>query len=142
MKVALICPADFTVFLCCKWIIKHIQDKGNEVVVVSPLGKDKFYLQEIKKFNVKHIEIRMNRHINLFDDVNYIFDLIKIFKNEKINSVFAVCTKPNIFAPIAAKISGINDIFISIWGRGTAFLSRSGINSSFSSSASSINISL
>ena len=62
MKVALICPADFTVFLCCKWIIKHIQDKGHEVLVLSPLGIDKYYLKEIKKFNVEHIEIRMNRH--------------------------------------------------------------------------------
>ena len=55
MKIALICPADFTVLLCCKWIIKHIQNKGHEVVVVSPLGKDKFYLHEIKKFNLKSL---------------------------------------------------------------------------------------
>ena len=73
MKIGLICPADFTVLLCCKWIIKHLQDQGYEVIVVSPLGKDNFYLEEISKFNIIHVKVKMNRHINIIDDILYIF---------------------------------------------------------------------
>ena len=80
MKIALICPADFTVVLCCKWIIKILKDLGHEVIVISPLSNDGFYLKKIKEFNVKHINIKMNRHISIFDDSFYIFSSTFIFK--------------------------------------------------------------
>jgi len=122
MKIGLICPADFTVLLCCKWIIKNLQDQGNEVIVISPLSKDNFYLEEIRKFNIMHLEVKMNRHINIVDDILYFFELFKIFKKYKIESILSVCTKPNIYSPLAGKLAGINKINISVWGRGTAFL--------------------
>lgn len=122
MKIGLICPADFTVLLCCKWIIKNLQKKGNAVIVISPLSKDDFYIKEILKFNVVHVNIKMNRHVNVLDDVKYTIDLYKIFKKHNIDSVFSVCTKPNIYSPLAAKLAGIKKIYTSIWGRGTAFL--------------------
>ena len=124
IKIALICPADFTVVLCCKWIIKTLREMGHEVIVISPLSSDDFFIKKIKEFNVPHISIKMNRHINIFDDFTYIYSLIRIFRNYKINTVFAVCTKPNIYVPIAAKIIGIKDIYTSVWGRGTAFLNK------------------
>ena len=89
---------------------------------MSPVGKDDFYLKTIREFNVKHVNIKMNIHINIFDDFKYISQMIKVFKQEKVNSTISVCTKPNLYAPIAAKLSGINSIFISVWGRGTGFL--------------------
>ena len=122
MRVGLICPADFTVLLCCKWIIKHLQKKGKDVIVISPLSDDHFYLDEIKKFKIKHISIKMNRHINLLDDVIYIFELLRILKKYKIDSIFSVCTKPNIYSPLAGKFAGIQNIYTSVWGRGTVFL--------------------
>ena len=122
MKVALICPADFTVVLCCRWIIKHLRDKGIEVLVLSPLGKDDFYLNKIRDFDVKHIEVKMNRHINFVDDIKYLYELFLVFRKYKIDSTFSVCTKPNIYSPLASKLAGINNIYISVWGRGTGFL--------------------
>ena len=122
MKVALICPADFTVVLCCKWLIKHLQKKRIEVIVLSPVGKDDFYLKTIRELNVKHVNIKMNRHINIFDDFKYIFKMIKVFKQQKVNATISVCTKPNLYSPIAAKLSGIDSIYTSVWGRGTGFL--------------------
>lgn len=122
MKVALICPADFTVVLCCRWIIKHLQNKGIEVLVLSPLGKDYFYLNKIRDFDVKHIEVKMNRHINFVDDIKYLYELFLVFRKYKIDSTFSVCTKPNIYSPLASKLAGINNIYTSVWGRGTGFL--------------------
>ncbi len=37
LKIALICPADFTVVLCCKWIIKILKSMGHKVVVIRKL---------------------------------------------------------------------------------------------------------
>ena len=129
MRIALICPADFTVVLCCKWIIKFLAEMGHEVIVISPVNKDKFFLNEIKKFNVQHVEIKMNRHINILDDLCYLISLIKILKSYSIDSVFNVCTKPNIYGPIASKIIGIKKIYTSVWGRGTAFLDKNTLKS-------------
>ena len=122
MRVGLICPADFTVLLCCKWIIKHLQKKGNEVIVISPLSDDNFYLTEIKKFKIKYLSIKMNRHVNVLDDFIYTIKLLRIFQKYEIDSVFSVCTKPNIYSPLAAKMAGIKKIYTSVWGRGTVFL--------------------
>ena len=122
MRVGLICPADFTVLLCCKWIIKHLQNKGLEVIVISPISDDNFYLDEIKKFKVKHKIIKMNRHINIIDDLRYTIELVRIFKKYEIDSIFSICTKPNIYSPLAGKVAGIKKIYTSVWGRGTVFL--------------------
>ena len=129
MKIGLVCPQDFTVVLCCKWIIKYLQQLGHEVLVISPINKnDNFYSNKIKEFGVEHIDIKMNRHLNILDDIKYLLSLYKIFNKYKLNSVFGVCTKPNIYAPIAAKIANINNIYISIWGRGTTFLPTKSLN--------------
>ena len=84
MKIGLVCPQDFTVVLCCKWIIKYLQQLGHEVIVISPSNKnDKFYSNKIKEFGVEHIDIKMNRHINILDDMKYVLSLYRIFKKYK-----------------------------------------------------------
>ena len=122
MKLAIICPQDFTVVLCCKWIIKILNEKGYEIYVISPKSKDDYFYNKISKLNVKFIQIKMNRHLNIIDDIKYIFQLYSILKKEKIKLTISMCTKPNIYSPIAARIANVKKIFISIWGRGTIFL--------------------
>ena len=124
MKIALICPSDFTVYLCCKWIIKYLNNKGHKIYILAPKSSDKYFYREILKLNVQFIEVKMNRHINIIDDLIYILSLILIFRKNKINSIFCACTKPNLYAPLAAKIAKIKNINISIWGRGTIFLDK------------------
>ena len=124
MKIALICPSDFTVYLCCKWIIKYLNNKGHKIYILAPKSSDKYFYREILKLNVQFVEVKMNRHINIIDDLNYILSLIFIFRKNKINSIFCACTKPNLYAPLAAKIAKIKNINISIWGRGTVFLEK------------------
>lgn len=122
MRIALICPRDFTAYLCCKWIIKILQKKGNEIYILSTMSNDNFYYKELIKLNIKFINLKMNRHINIIEDLRYFFSLIYILKSNNIDSVFSFCTKPNIYSPLAAKIANIRNINISIWGRGTVFL--------------------
>ena len=124
MKIALICPSDFTVYLCCKWIIKYLNNKGHKIYILAPKSSGKYFYSEILKLNVQFIEVKMNRHINIIDDLNYILSLIIILKKNRINSIFCTCTKPNLYAPLAAKIAQIKNINISIWGRGTIFIDK------------------
>ena len=122
MRIALICPRDFTAYLCCKWIIKKLQKRGYKIYIISQVSEDDFYYNELISLNINFIRVKMNRHINIIDDIIYFFSLIYIFKINKIDSIFSFCTKPNIYSPLAAKISNIKNIYISIWGRGTIFL--------------------
>ena len=122
MRIALICPRDFTAYLCCKWIIKILQKKGNKIYILTTMSDDNFYYNELIKLNIKFINLKMNRHINIIEDLRYFFSLIYILKSNNIDSIFSFCTKPNIYSPLAAKIANIRNINISIWGRGTVFL--------------------
>ena len=122
MRLAIISPSDFTVILCCKWIIKLLNKKGYDIYIISPKSKDRYFYNLISKLNVNFIEINMNRHLNIFDDLRYLFELYKIFKRENIEMVISLCTKPNVYAPIAAKFANAKRIIVSIWGRGTVFI--------------------
>ena len=122
MRIALICPQDFTAYLCCKWIIKGLQEKGYKIFIISPVSKDDFYYKKLLSLNIEFIKVKMNRHINIIDDIKYFFSLLFIFKKYRIKSIFSFCTKPNIYSPLAAKFANIKDIYISVWGRGTIFL--------------------
>ena len=64
----------------------------------------------------------MNRHINFIDDIKYLFELFLVFRNTT-DSTFSVCTKPNIYSPLASKLAGINK-YIHRFGEGTDFLRR------------------
>ena len=131
MRIALICPRDFTAYLCCKWIIKILQKKGHEIYILSTISNDNFYYKELIKLNIKFINLKMNRHINLIEDLRYFFSLIFILKSNNIDSIFSFCTKPNIYSPLAAKIANIRNINISIWGRGTVFLNSKSLKFKF-----------
>jgi len=127
MRFAIISPSDFTVVLCCKWIIKLLNKKGHCLYIISPKSKDEYFYNLISKLNVNFIEIKMNRHLNIFDDISYLFELYKILKREKIDISISVCTKPNLYSPIAAKLANVKKIIISVWGRGTVFLDDNSI---------------
>jgi len=127
MNIALICPRDFTAYLCCQWIIKYLLKKKHKIFLITTLTEDSFFHRELCKLKIKIIPVNMNRHLNIFDDIKYLISLYLIFKKYKISNVFSFCTKPNIYSPIAAKLAGIKEIYISIWGRGTSFLKNNSI---------------
>ena len=83
MRIALICPQDFTAYLCCKWIIKGLQKRGYEIYIISPLSEDDFYYKKLLSLKIKFIKVKMNRHINIFDDLKYFFSLLIILKKIK-----------------------------------------------------------
>ena len=116
----LIAPLDFTVALCCKYIINNLTSLGYQVYVLSPTSTSEQYRKSIIDYGAKHYSIPMSRHINLLSDIFYVIRIFNFLRRNNSRLVFSVCTKPNIYAPLASFLLRIPTI-ISIWGRGTLF---------------------
>lgn len=130
INIALVCPDDLSVVLFCKGIIEAFQNRVKaEIYVISDVygeNTDGYYSDVIKFWGVHHVPLKMDRHINPFEDIKYMVSLYRIFREFKIGIVMNISTKPNIYGSIAAKLAGINKILCSVWGRGTVFLEKSG----------------
>ena len=127
MKVAIICPQDFTAVLCCKGIVNILREYDqSEVCIISDVNTEGRYSEIIKSWGLEHIPVAMSRHITPFSDLNYLYSLYKILRRKEIDVVVNACTKPNIYGAIAARLAGIRKILCSVWGRGTAFLEDGG----------------
>jgi N,N'-diacetylbacillosaminyl-diphospho-undecaprenol alpha-1,3-N-acetylgalactosaminyltransferase len=128
MKVAVICPQDFTVVLCCKAMVNILREYDrSEVYIISDINKEGNYSETIKSWGFEHIPVVMSRHINPFSDLKCLYSLYKILKSKEIDVVINACTKPNIYGAIAGRLAGIKKILCSVWGRGTAFLEDGGL---------------
>lgn len=129
MKVAVVCPDDLSIVLFCKGIIDEFRNSNNAemFVICDYWGDDKHYAQIIESWGVKHIPLKINRHISPLKDLAYTEALFKIFKKEKIDIVVNISTKPNIYGTVAARFARVTKILLSVWGRGTAFLDNSSI---------------
>ncbi|QNI84122.1 putative alpha-galactosyltransferase [Synechococcus sp. PROS-7-1] len=120
-SILLVAPLDFTVSLCCKWLIIKFIEKGFEVHVLAPRSQQHIYSENIRSYGATYHPVKMNRHFNIYDDFKYLFAIFSKLISLRSSLCFCVCTKPNIYGPIAANIVGTPSC-ISIWGRGTLFL--------------------
>jgi N,N'-diacetylbacillosaminyl-diphospho-undecaprenol alpha-1,3-N-acetylgalactosaminyltransferase len=120
MKIAIVCPDGLSVLLFLKGVIRTLKERdGVEVVVVNDDGE---YKEEIEALGTKSIRVEMCRFMSPLKDVIYTAKLYRIFKQENIDVVINVSTKPNIYGTIAAKLSRSKKILCSVWGRGAAFV--------------------
>ncbi|MFH2011545.1 MAG: glycosyltransferase family 4 protein [Pseudomonadota bacterium] len=131
MKIAVVCPDDLSIVLFCKGIIDTVRTYDNsEVFVVCDVygeGTNGQYTEVIKSWGVMPVPLKMNRHISLFEDLKYSYSLYKIFRNNKIDIVINISTKPNIYGTIAARCAKAKKILCSVWGRGTTFADNAGL---------------
>ena len=128
MKAAIVVPLDFTAFLCCKHMLRHLKRLGYRTVhVVCAETQGASYIEKIEGWGFQCKVVEMSRHITPIDDIKYFLALRALFKREAYDLVFSTCTKPNLFAPIAARVAGVSAIYAGVWGRGTSFNESSNI---------------
>ena len=123
MRIAIIIPDDFSIVWFSETIVKKLL-KDHEVTAICDIHKghkEGHYLEIMKSWGVKHEYIKFYRFFNPLKDLLYIFNLTKILKTNKYDKVINIATKPNLFGPIAEKISGHNDISTCVWGLGLSF---------------------
>ncbi|MGD6802086.1 glycosyltransferase family 4 protein [Rossellomorea aquimaris] len=124
MKFVLISPKNRTVYNFRGDLIRELSSRGYEVIVTGPNldGIDK-----IKELGVRFELIPLNKTgLNVFEDLKYLFKLIKLLRKEKPNVTLGYTIKPVIYGSIAAKIAGVRNINSMITGVGYVFTAKTG----------------
>ena len=126
LRIAIVCPDDISIVLFCKGIIQAFQANGaNRIYVISDILRqdaDGRYAATIRSWGVDHIPLEFYRFFNPLRDLRYTISLFRIFRNEKVDFVMNISTKPNIFGTIAARCANVQKITSSVWGMGAAFV--------------------
>jgi glycosyltransferase involved in cell wall biosynthesis len=108
--------------------IKLLREHGYEVYAVVASGD---WNDRIEAGGAKFVEWKLSRSgRNPFAEVGSILGLSRILRRIKPDIVQNFHTKPNIYAPIAAKLAGVPVTVSTVTGLGYTFVVRSGIRSS------------
>lgn len=113
----------FTIANFRKDFIGFLIDNGFDVVCIASedelSSNGKLVLDEL---GAKFININVSRKgLNPVEDLKYLYDLYKIYKEENADYVFHFTIKPNIYGTIAAKLAGLKSIN-TINGLGSAII--------------------
>jgi len=105
--------------------IQVLKENGFNVFAIVPSGN---WNDRIEAGGAKHIEWKLSRSDrNPFSEIVTIFRLTKILRQIKPDVVQNFHTKPNIYAPIAAKLAGIQLSISTVTGLGYTFVDRRGL---------------
>lgn len=103
-------------------LMRALKERGFEIVCIAP--KDKFSERFIEEgFRYISVENLKREEKGLFKNLLLIWDLYKIYKEEKPLLVFHYTVKPNIFGNIATKLARVKSISV-VTGLGSFFVKK------------------
>ncbi|MDK1289559.1 glycosyltransferase family 4 protein [Pseudoalteromonas umbrosa] len=126
-KVFLVANSPFTILNFRKELIKEFKRKGFAVYVLFPDSTDLMSAHAcqdaIRELGCECIHIPLSRNgMNPKDDLALVMFLRKIFKREKPDLVMNYTIKATIYSSIAARLSGVRNIYSNITGLGYVFI--------------------
>ncbi|MEP5614240.1 MAG: glycosyltransferase family 4 protein [Cyclobacteriaceae bacterium] len=119
MKIAFVTNTCWNVFNFREGLVKYFLNRGDEVISLAPSDA---YTKKIEEWGVRHIETPLDpTGKNPIKDLGYLKVIRSIFKSEVPNIALCFTIKPNIYASIAGKLTGVPTI-CNVSGLGTVFL--------------------
>jgi len=107
--------------------IRLLRENGYKVYAVVPSGA---WNDRIEEGGAEFVEWKLSRSgRNLFSEFGSVLGLTRILRRIKPDVVQNFHTKPNIYAPIAAKLAGVPVTVSTVTGLGYTFVERSGLGS-------------
>lgn len=119
-KICFITPDDLSTLTFTPCFSDFLQDMDD--VTLHTIQQPTIFEKELRTQNWVNIPVAMDRYINLFADLKYFWQLVKIMRKEKFNVVITFATKPNIYGPPAAYMAGVPKIGVAVRGLGRVFL--------------------
>ncbi|MEC9293859.1 MAG: glycosyltransferase family 4 protein [Chloroflexota bacterium] len=105
--------------------VRILKENEFKVFAIVPNGS---WNDRIQASGAKHIDWKLNRsNRNPFSEISAILSLTKILRQLKPDVVQNFHTKPNIYAPIAAKLAGVQLTVSTVTGLGYTFVERQGL---------------
>ena len=107
--------------------VRLLKKNGYDVFAIAPSGA---WNKQIEASGAKYIEWQLSRSgRNPISEIRSVFKLTRILKQIKPDIVQNFHTKPNIYAPIAAKLAGTGITVSTVTGLGYTFVEKSGLGS-------------
>jgi len=122
MKILMICNTDGALYNFRKPIIEELVKQGHELhSITSSRSPEGSYIERLQELGVQTHIVEFDNSVGMFKN----FTLIKKISNKieviSPDIVHNFTHKPAIFGSIAAKINGVEKIFVSITGLGNLF---------------------
>lgn len=122
MKILMICNTDGALYNFRKPIIEELINQGHEVhSITSSRSPEGSYIQRLNDLGVKTHIVEFDKSVGMFKNISIYKQVSKIIKQLSPDIVHSFTHKPAIFGSIAAKINGVDKIFVSITGLGILF---------------------
>jgi len=115
MKIGLVYPDDFSVWIFRKKLILMLKELGHDVYVITSPGE---FVEKIESLGAIHVPIGMERFVGVRGDIKLFVELFKLFKRLELDVVHNFTIKPNTYSAIAAKLVGTKKIYNSVTGLG------------------------
>lgn len=109
--------------------IRSLRENGYKVYAVVASGA---WNDRIEAGGAEYVEWKLSRSgRNIFSELRSVLDLMNILRRIKPDIVQNFHTKPNIYAPIAAKFAGVPLTVSTVTGLGYTFVERPGMTANF-----------
>ena len=100
-------------------LILQLIENGFEVLALSP---EDGYCERLERLGCRYIPLKMdNKGTHPVHDFQLMLGFLKVFLRERPDAILAYTVKPNVYASLAAQVSGV-PVINNISGLGTAFI--------------------
>lgn len=122
MKILLFANTDWYLYNFRRSLALALKDSGNEVILLSPPG---VYGEKLLAMGFRWISAPLNRRsLNPFDEVAFVFWLIRFLKKEKVDLVHGFTIKCVVYAGIAGRLANVVGRVCAVAGMGYVFTSH------------------
>lgn len=119
MKITMICNTDGALYVFRKPLIKKLLESGHAVNSICPDGE---YIGKLAAMGVSTRLVEFDRHsMGVAGNMKILLGLFGMLRTEKPAIVHNFTHKPAVFGTIAAALSGVDKIFVTVTGLGTLF---------------------
>jgi glycosyltransferase involved in cell wall biosynthesis len=113
LKVAHITTIDASLRYLLLNQLRYLQQQGYEVVGVSAAGPDVFALTAA---GIRHLAVPMTRQFTPAADLRSLWQLVKLFRQEKFTIVHTHTPKPGLIGQCAARLAGVPIVLNTLHG--------------------------
>lgn len=119
MNILLISNSDFNFWQFRKDLIVTLLHNGHHVIVMTPPGP---FVDRIRELGADVLPLSLKRYMNPVSDVKTVYEIYRVLKKLKIDLVFTIAAKANVYGNIAAFLAGVPQRYGLVSGLGYGFI--------------------
>ena len=121
MKISVVSSHTLSLFWFRIDMMKEFIERGHSVIALGP-EPEKEWKSKFTENNIEYRQIYVERNsVNPFKDVRTLKELYSFMKEEKPDKVFVYHAKTLVYGSLAARVSGIKEVYPLIAGLGSIF---------------------